>query len=150
LLTIADKKRFFAQLETIRKNQNECFKVTPLLESFKKSDILNPWLKGEIQNQELLLKLNKYGSRSFNDLSAYPIFPWVLTDYKSDLHSFEEAKSRGKVYRDFGKVTAIFNEESKDEIQNRYECRVETMQEQGIEGYKMHFMDWKLFGADVF
>ena len=94
--------------------------MIPQLESFKKSDVLNPWLKGEIQNQELLLKLNKFGSRSFNDLSAYPIFPWVLTDYKSDLCTFEEQKSRNKVYRDFGKVTAIFNEESKDEIENRY------------------------------
>ena len=56
----------------------------------------------------------------------------------------------GKIYRDFGKVTAIFNEENKDEIDNRYQCRLETMQENGVEGYKMQFMDWKLFGADAF
>jgi len=81
LLTLADKKRFFSQLDVIRKFQQDRFKVVPCLESFKKYDVLNPWLKGEISNQELLLKLNKYSSRSFNDLSAYPIFPWVLTDY---------------------------------------------------------------------
>ena len=124
--------------------------MIPLLESFKKSDLLNPWLKGEIQNQELLLKLNKLGSRSFNDLSAYPIFPWVLTDYKSDLYSFEEAKQRGKIYRDFGKATSIFNEDSKDDIDNRYQCRKETMEDHGVEGYKRQFMDYKIFGADAF
>ena len=136
LLNLADKKRFFLQLEIIRKLQLDCFKVIPSLEQFKKSDVLNPWLKCEIQNQELLLKLNKFGSRSFNDLSQYPIFPWVLNDYKSDLVTFEETKARGKIYRDFGKVTAIFNEESKEEIESRYSCRLETMQEHGIEGYK--------------
>ena len=80
--------------------------------------------------------MNKFGGRSFNDLSAYPIFPWVITDYKSDLQTFEEKKARGKIYRDFGLVTAVFNEESKEEINNRYECRLETLQDQGISGYK--------------
>ena len=94
--------------------------------------------------------MNKFGGRSFNDLSAYPIFPWVITDYKSDLQTFEEKKARGKIYRDFGLVTAVFNEESKEEINNRYECRYETLQDQGISGYKQCFMDWKLFGADAF
>ena len=50
LLNLADKKRFFLQLEIIRKLQNDCFKVIPSLEQFKKSDVLNPWLKCEIQN----------------------------------------------------------------------------------------------------
>ena len=60
--------------------------------------------------------MNKYGSRSFNDLSAYPIFPWVITDYKSDAVAFEEAKSRGRIYRDFGRVTPIFNEDCKEDL----------------------------------
>eukprot|EP00826_Nyctotherus_ovalis_P011874 TRINITY_DN13094_c0_g4_i1.p1 TRINITY_DN13094_c0_g4~~TRINITY_DN13094_c0_g4_i1.p1 ORF type:complete len:628 (-),score=162.48 TRINITY_DN13094_c0_g4_i1:170-2053(-) len=27
--------------------------------------------------------LNKYGGRSFHDLSQYPVFPWVIADYES-------------------------------------------------------------------
>lgn len=95
------------------------------LEDFKKSDILSPWLKGEIQNQELILKLNKYASRSFNDLNAYPIFPWVLTDYKSDLLSFKENKKSGaygSYYRDLGQPTTMFKSESEmQNIKDKYE-----------------------------
>ena len=50
LVTLQDKKRFFSQLETIHIQHQKCFKIVPSLEAFRKSDILNPWLKGEIQN----------------------------------------------------------------------------------------------------
>lgn len=28
--------------------------------------------------------LNIYGGRSFNDLTQYPVFPWIITNYKTD------------------------------------------------------------------
>mgnify|MGYP001626795106 CR=1 FL=1 len=59
------------------------------------------------------MKLNKYASRSFNDNSAYPIFPWVITDYKSDLVTFMENKKNLSLYRDLGKPTTIFGEADK-------------------------------------
>ena len=36
------------------------------------------WKKGFISTYENLLLFNKYGSRSFNDSSQYPVFPWIL------------------------------------------------------------------------
>lgn len=42
------------------------------------------WLKGSITNFEYLMLLNKYGGRSFNDLTQYPVFPWVIKDYTSN------------------------------------------------------------------
>ena len=36
--------------------------------------------KGEISNYEYLLYLNKLATRSFNDLSQYPVFPWLVKD----------------------------------------------------------------------
>ena len=42
------------------------------------------WKRCEISNLEYLLIVNKFASRSFHDLSQYPIFPWVLKDYTSD------------------------------------------------------------------
>ena len=41
------------------------------------------WKSGKISNFEYLMMLNKYSGRSFNDLSQYPIFPWIVTDYQS-------------------------------------------------------------------
>lgn len=149
LMTAEKRKKFHVQLDQIRKHQQDCFRVVDKLEDFKKSDILSPWLKGEIQNQELILKLNKYASRSFNDLNAYPIFPWVLTDYKSDLLSFKENKKSGtygSYYRDLGQPTTMFKSESEmQSIKDRYEIEQEKFEEYGKEEYEAeaqrNFMD---------
>ena len=44
----------------------------------KKIHLNKGWKKGFISTYENLLLLNKYGSRSFNDSSQYPVFPWIL------------------------------------------------------------------------
>ena len=41
----------------------------------------NDWRHGKISNFEYLMVLNKFASRSFNDLTSYPIFPWVVQEY---------------------------------------------------------------------
>ena len=56
------------------------------------------WKIGILSNFEYLLLLNKYSGRSFNDITQYPIFPWILKDYSSsklDLnneHCFRDLK----------------------------------------------------------
>uniref|UniRef100_A0A0K0FFM9 Blue cheese (inferred by orthology to a D. melanogaster protein) n=1 Tax=Strongyloides venezuelensis TaxID=75913 RepID=A0A0K0FFM9_STRVS len=42
------------------------------------------WVKGEISNFEYLIYLNTVSGRSYNDLSQYPIFPWIIQDYTSE------------------------------------------------------------------
>lgn len=39
------------------------------------------WQRGHLSNYEYLLHLNNLADRSCNDLSQYPIFPWVIADY---------------------------------------------------------------------
>ncbi len=34
-------------------------------------------------NFDFLMRLNFFAGRTYNDLSQYPIFPWVLSDYTS-------------------------------------------------------------------
>ena len=46
------------------------------------SDKIKLWKKFEISSFELLMWLNIYANRSFNDLSQYPVFPWTLTDFE--------------------------------------------------------------------
>ena len=41
------------------------------------------WLEGDISNFEYLMILNTMAGRSYNDLTQYPVFPWVLADYHS-------------------------------------------------------------------
>jgi hypothetical protein len=39
---------------------------------------------GELTNFEYLMRLNTIASRSYNDLTQYPVFPWILNDYTSE------------------------------------------------------------------
>jgi hypothetical protein len=50
-------------------------------------------------NFDLLMKLNKYSGRSYNDLAQYPVFPWVLSDYESEVLNLSASTS----FRDFSK-----------------------------------------------
>jgi factor associated with neutral sphingomyelinase activation len=39
------------------------------------------WLSGHTSNFSYILELNMLAGRSFNDLTQYPVFPWVITQY---------------------------------------------------------------------
>lgn len=42
------------------------------------------WQQGLISNLQYLMHLNTLAGRSYNDLTQYPVFPWVLRDYTSE------------------------------------------------------------------
>lgn len=46
--------------------------------------IQEDWMQRRISNFEYLMSLNSFAGRSFNDLTQYPVFPWVLKDYSSE------------------------------------------------------------------
>ena len=48
------------------------------------SELYEKWKKWEISTMRLLMLINIYANRSFNDVNQYPVFPWIITDYKSD------------------------------------------------------------------
>ena len=86
------KSYFFDFLNT---NEYETFKNNFLLKTnklknclrernflTKSLNICDNWKKGLISNYDYLLLLNRYSSRSFNDPSNYPVFPWLLNQYE--------------------------------------------------------------------
>jgi hypothetical protein len=82
-----------------------------LLPFYRKS-----WVKGQISNLEYLLLLNKLASRSFNDISQYPVFPWVLKDYKSSDLRFEDES----IYRNLSFPIGAQSDEGKSEATRKY------------------------------
>jgi WD40 repeat protein len=48
-----------------------------------KMGITKKWSRGLISNFEYIMHLNTLAGRSFNDLTQYPVFPFVLADYTS-------------------------------------------------------------------
>ena len=51
------------------------------------STIINQWKNWEISNFELLMLLNIFSNRSYNDITQYPVFPWILSNYTDPLKS---------------------------------------------------------------
>ena len=75
------------------------------------------WSKGLITNYDYLLYLNIMASRSFSDLSQYPVFPWVITNYE-DQEDFDISEEKN--YRDLSKPIGALNREKLAKFTEKY------------------------------
>ena len=88
----------------------------PCLESLRKL-----WSEGNISNFDYLLQLNLFAGRTYNDLSQYPVFPWVIADYESESLDFDDPK----IFRDLSlPVGALDDERLNGMIQRMNENRI--------------------------
>ena len=60
-------------------NKNILFRDKDFLNN--KQEITNQWKIKKLPTYEYLLFINKFSSRSYNDISQYYIFPWILLDF---------------------------------------------------------------------
>ena len=65
------------------KNLSNCNKKNT--KKLKLSKKIDSWKEWQMTNYELLMWLNIFGNRSFNDISQYPVFPWVLSNFEDPL-----------------------------------------------------------------
>lgn len=79
------------------------------------------WIKGEISNFHYLMLINTLAGRTFNDLTQYPVFPWVLADYTSE----ELDLTDPKVFRDLSKPMGCQTLEREAEFRERYKAFAE-------------------------
>ena len=49
---------------------------------------LDEWQQGRMSNLAYLTRINQLAARSYNDLSQYPVFPWVLSEFHSATLNF--------------------------------------------------------------
>jgi hypothetical protein len=85
-------------------------------EIFAKTMYTEQWLKYEISNFEYLMKLNTISGRTYNDLTQYPIFPWVLSDYKSSTIDLNDSS----IYRDLSRPIGALDPKRLQQILERY------------------------------
>ena len=84
---------------------------------FWKKDMTQKWVQGKISNFQYLMHINMLAGRSYNDLTQYPVFPWVLADYESsELHLDDE-----NIYRDLSKPMGALSPLRAGDFQQRYE-----------------------------
>ncbi|OMJ72146.1 hypothetical protein SteCoe_29484 [Stentor coeruleus] len=96
------------------------------------SEYTNNWSIGKISTLEYLLALNKYAGRSFNDISQYPVFPWVIKDFSSS----EINVDNPKIYRDF--AYSIGSQDANKRAQLKQKCSM-LDEDFGIYHYGQHY-----------
>lgn len=91
------------RLEVLRVFDESQIGLGSRLGTFFNSSPWNPtlkrWQKGEVSNFHYLMMVNNMAGRTFNDLTQYPVFPWVLADYTSEDLDLEDPKT----FRDLSK-----------------------------------------------
>lgn len=75
------------------------------------------WRRREITNFEYLMILNTLAGRSYNDLTQYPVFPWVLADYSSDTLDYNKSST----FRDLSKPVGALDPKRFEVFEDRYQ-----------------------------
>ncbi|CAO1635423.1 unnamed protein product [Sympodiomycopsis kandeliae] len=83
--------------------------------------ITEAWRQRKISNYDYLMKLNTLAGRSFNDLSQYPVFPWVIADYTSECLDLNNPDT----FRDLRRPMGALTPERQKQFEERYESLVE-------------------------
>ena len=86
------------------------------LEDSSPSNMTLKWQNGVISNYEYLMYVNNIADRTLNNLSQYPVYPWIFTDYTSK--TIDIANS--EIYRDLTKPIGALTPNRLKRILERY------------------------------
>jgi hypothetical protein len=70
-------------------------------------NIYMKWTRWEISTFTLLNYLNIFSSRSYHDINQYPVFPWIITNYSSNI--FQSLTSDNNQIRPFNKPMGMID-----------------------------------------
>ncbi len=112
------------------KGKNNFKLIQNSVESFKFSNIYEKWENSEISNFDFLNLLNKYSSRSYNDLDQYPIFPWIFDSY-------EELNENNNKLRNFNYPISAQSLEKREDILDNYLTKKES--EEFVCHHQIHY-----------
>lgn len=74
------------------------------------------WQNGQVSNFDYLMYLNSEADRSFNDLTQYPVMPWIISDYTSSSLDLNDPAT----FRDLSKPIGALNPERLQRFKERY------------------------------
>ncbi|XP_069182545.1 protein FAN-like isoform X5 [Procambarus clarkii] len=85
------------------------------MDDMRQDNMSYQWQAGAISNYDYLSYLNSQADRSENDLTQYPVFPWVLANYVSETLDLSDPG----IYRDLSKPIGALNEERLKRLKER-------------------------------
>ena len=108
IFTIANKNYYFNFRSKEYRNlvYKELFsKLDNQINKKSLENIIHDWKEYSISNMELLMWLNIYSGRSYNDISQYPVLPWIISNYnikeiEEKIFSEIDLDSKDNLYRD--------------------------------------------------
>lgn len=113
------------RLESIKVSEEASTSFGSKFGSIFNSSAWNPamrrWSKGEMSNFHYLMLVNTMAGRTFNDLTQYPVFPWVLADYTSE----ELDLNNPATFRDLSRPMGAQNNARQAEFVERYKSFAE-------------------------
>jgi WD40 repeat protein len=87
----------------------------------KKTKLTARWQRREISNFEYLMALNTLANRTYNDLTQYPVFPWVIRDYESPKINLDNPS----IYRNLNRPIGAQDDSRLKQLNDRYQCFVD-------------------------
>ena len=79
MINMLNKLNYDKIIDILKSNKNILFRDKDFL--INKQEITNQWKIKKLPTYEYLLFINKFSSRSYNDITQYYIFPWILLDF---------------------------------------------------------------------
>ncbi|KAG0235966.1 hypothetical protein BGW42_004421 [Actinomortierella wolfii] len=80
------------------------------------AEITAKWERHEISNFQYLMHLNTMAGRTYNDLTQYPVFPWILADYTSEELDLTDPKT----FRDLSRPMGAQTPDREKDFNDRY------------------------------
>ena len=63
------------------------------------------------------MQLNTIAGRTYNDLSQYPVFPWILANYHSEVLDLTNPAT----FRDLSRPIGVVNPKNAREVRAKYD-----------------------------
>ena len=105
---------FFEEIEKLKNEENDFVLIKEPIKFFHHIGFTKDWIENKITTYQYLLYINKFSSRSFNDINQYPIFPWIFLNSK---HGSYKNKNTLPKFREFCFPISIKNiDNNKDDI----------------------------------
>ena len=114
---LADRQLLVSRLVSLRPSGVKLFAHMTPAQILRKSNITQMWQRREISNFDYLMHLNTIAGRTYNDLTQYPVFPWILTDYESETLDLTDPR----VFRDLSRPIGALEPDRLARFIDRYE-----------------------------
>ena len=105
--------------KNLNKYKNKC-RVVDIKEILDQAT--EKWSYGYIDTYSYIMILNTLSGRTFCDLAQYPVYPWILNDYYSNVIDLKDTNK----YRDFSYPIYAQNNESRENLLDKYNSFEDT------------------------